>query len=55
MAKDITVDQRRVLKKHAVVTVTVIESAKHKALKRIGTWIVKLGLLIMGIGEVRIE
>ena len=37
------------------ITIIVKESAIHKVLKRIGFYIIKVGLMIVGIGKVEIE
>ena len=37
------------------ITIIVKESAIHKVLKRVGFWIMKVGLRIAGIGEVEIK
>jgi len=51
MAK--TFDERELMKE-IIVTVQIIETTKHKVLKKIGFWLVKTGFKIAGIGEVRV-
>lgn len=45
----------RELMKSIKVTIKVVETPKHKLLKKVGLWIAKVGFRVYGVGEVRVE
>lgn len=50
------IDERKLLKEVTVTIQTkVIETPKHKLLKKIGLLIAKIGFRIYGVGEVKVE
>jgi hypothetical protein len=50
----ITTNERE-LWETATLTITVKKSTVHEVFKKLGFWIMKLGLLIAGVGKVEFE